>query len=310
MGLAQIAMAQEHAKDNLSFANCKHVGFIKTSSINDYITDSAAGATAFSTGKKTKNKYLAVDSSKKPLPTILELAHKEHWYTALAATATLTHATPAAYYAHHYSRYAYKHISSFFYNSGIDIAVGAGRPFFSEDSLKLSGYDIFSGVEEMLQSQSLKYTTFLTDSAELLSIPEGRGSVFPKAVDKLLKDCYSQDKPFFSMIEGSQIDWGGHANNANYTIQELLDFDKCIGIALKYLEQHPNTLVLVTADHETGGLTLLKDENKEMKPDFSTKKHSGVMVPVFAFGQGAEQFIGIYENTEIFHRLKALMELK
>ena len=111
------------------------------------------------------------------------------------------------------------------------------------------------------------------------------------------------------MIEGSQIDWGGHDNDSEYVISELLDFNKTIEVVLAYLEKNPNTLVVVTADHETGGLALLDDENNQMVPHFSTVHHSGIMVPVFAFGKGANQFSGIYDNTEIFNKLSKAMGL-
>ncbi len=113
------------------------------------------------------------------------------------------------------------------------------------------------------------------------------------------------------MVEGSQIDWGGHENNFEYMKAELLDFNKVLNAVLDAAAKDGNTLVIVTADHETGGLSLL--ENKENKasftPNYASKNHSGIMVPVFAFGPGAAEFAGIYENTAIYYKLLKLLNL-
>ena len=306
MGLAQIALAIEHAQDNLVFGQCKYIGFSKTSAVGDYITDSAAGATAFSTGHKTKNKAVAVDSLGKKLPTILELAFQNNWATGLVATSSLTHATPACYFAHQSTRYMHKAIANDFYNSGVDIAIGGGKPYFNLDSLNMYGYQVASGLDAIKNMKSTKWVGFYNDSIHPPAMPE-RGTFLPLATEKILNDLKSTKKPFFVMIEGSQIDWGGHANNEQYVVNELLDFNAAIKKALQFLAQNPNTLIVVTADHETGGLTLLDNANNKMKTHFSTKDHSGIMVPVFAFGKGAEQFTGIYENTQLFYKLKAVM---
>ena len=116
---------------------------------------------------------------------------------------------------------------------------------------------------------------------------------------------------FFLMVEGSMIDWGGHGNDADFLVSEMLDFDEAIGIALDFAEKNGNTLVIVTADHETGGFTLGSGETyDDIKPTFSTGGHSTTLVPVAAFGPGAELFQGVYENTEIFHRMMRRLVLK
>ena len=107
------------------------------------------------------------------------------------------------------------------------------------------------------------------------------------------------------MIEGSQIDWGGHANDLNYAVNEMLDFDKAIGVAIDFAEKDKNTLVIITADHETGGLALTDGDMKtgRIEGKFITTDHTGVMIPVFAYGPGAEAFSGIYENNLIFNKM-------
>ena len=113
------------------------------------------------------------------------------------------------------------------------------------------------------------------------------------------------------MIEGSQIDDYGHFNDIDLLMQEVMDFDKTVGRVFEWAAQDGETLVVVTADHETGGLTLIDGDLQtgEVKVKFSTNGHSGVMVPVYAFGPGAAEFTGIYENSDIFHKIKKLLNL-
>ncbi|MBK6353543.1 MAG: alkaline phosphatase [Saprospiraceae bacterium] len=115
-------------------------------------------------------------------------------------------------------------------------------------------------------------------------------------------------KGFFLMVEGGQIDWGGHDNVSEYITTEVLDFDKAVNEALEFARRDKSTLVIVTGDHETGGYSILPgSEMGKLKTAFTTKKHTADLIPVFAFGPGAEQFAGIYENTEIYHKMRKLL---
>ncbi|MEC7262883.1 MAG: alkaline phosphatase, partial [Bacteroidota bacterium] len=151
---------------------------------------------------------------------------------------------------------------------------------------------------------------------------EGRGD-FLKDATKMALDYFNQKKsPFFLMVEGSYIDWGGHAEDADMMVAEVLDFDKTLGTVLDYVKEHPNTLLVVTADHETGGVSIgkyyevdeagnKKELNDKVAVYFNSNQHSGELIPVFAEGKGAENFQGIYENNEIYHKLfKALNQNK
>jgi len=114
------------------------------------------------------------------------------------------------------------------------------------------------------------------------------------------------------MVEGSQIDHGGHSNNLKQVITENSDFDQVVGNALRFADEDGETLVIVTADHETGGLTLLDGniKNGYVWGDFSTNDHTGTPVPVFAYGPHAGDFRGVYQNTEIFNKILALIKAK
>jgi alkaline phosphatase len=177
-----------------------------------------------------------------------------------------------------------------------------------------------TGLSKTVLNTNDRYV-FLLDGDGLKAKHEGRGDDLLNASNIALKYLSNKDANFFCMIEGSQIDWGGHNNDANYVAQEVLDFDKVIGAALDFAAKDGNTLVIVTADHETGGYTLSGDVRKgpanktyndynKISPTFSTGGHSASLVPVFAFGPGSENFRGIYENTEIHYKMITLIKGK
>jgi len=306
MGLAQICLAQ-HAQDNLVFNQCTNIGFIKTNSSDDYITDSAAGATAFSIGQKTKNGAIGVDSNDVKVQTIMEWAIQNGWATGIIATCSITHATPASFFAHQPSRKMDSAIANDFYAQNIDVAIGGGKPYFNETRLKANGYSVITGTKAIEQTSYEKFVGFYNDSIHPPSIGQGRGDFLPIVTQKTLSVLSAKKKPFFLMIEGSQIDWGGHANDAQYIIEEMMDFNASIQKALDFLKNNPNTLIVITADHETGGLSLIADKKNQFVPTFSSGHHSGIMVPVFAFGKQAQLFNGIYENTAIYDKLMGVM---
>ena len=111
------------------------------------------------------------------------------------------------------------------------------------------------------------------------------------------------------MVEGSQIDWAGHAQNTAYVVEEMLDLDRAIGKALEFAAENGETLVIVTADHETGGMTVNDGsfETGMVKGAYTSTGHTGVMVPVFSYGPGASEFIGIMENTDIHAKMRKLL---
>ena len=145
---------------------------------------------------------------------------------------------------------------------------------------------------------------------------EGRGNFLEKSTQKALSYFADNSTPFFLMVEGSQIDWAGHDNDANYLITELLDFDQTVGFVLDYAEKEGNTLVIVTADHETGGFTLsgkVTGQNSKREdehdynvivPTFSTTGHSAALIPVLGFGPQSSLFSGFYHNTDIYLKIR------
>ncbi|HLF63730.1 MAG TPA: alkaline phosphatase [Saprospiraceae bacterium] len=316
MGLAQITGGMYLNKNNTALEKFPVVGLHKSHSSDNLITDSASGATAFSIGEKSFNGAIGVAADGKPKETILEEAEKRGLATGMLATSSIVHATPAAFIAHVPDRRQYEDIALYFLRTPIDIFIGGGRSYFTrrEDGRDLyqelqgKGYVIADYLGQSIAqvdiSTDLNFAYFTADK-EPLPVLSGRDYFVP-ATHKIL-DYLSHrgDNGFFLMIEGSQIDWGGHANDAKYVLSEFKEFNIVIDICFEFAKRKGNTLVVVTADHETGGFTIIPESTmNELKVSFSTGDHTAVMIPVFAYGPGSDRFAGIYENNTIFRKMR------
>jgi len=319
MGLSQVSCIFFEPDYRPHFEKFSTIGLIKTSSSSQLITDSAAGATAFATGKKTYNGAIGVDENKKSVETILEWASQRNMKTGLIATSSITHATPASFFAHVENRGMAEEIAAYLPGSGVDFFAGGGLRFFYnrkdektlESEFEKQGFTI--DTTSLLSAENLKSTKkygFLLAEDGMKNMLEGRGKFLPDASKLALDYLSTNKKGFFLMIEGSQIDWGGHGNDADIIQKEMLDFDETIGIVLDFAKNQGNTLVIVTADHETGGYSLSSDGNNynSIKATFSTTGHTATLIPVFAYGPGEKLFSGIYENTAIYDKMKKLLE--
>jgi alkaline phosphatase len=309
MGTDQVYAAMTVSKDKLNFERAKYIGFSKTYSLSNFTTDSGAGGTAIATGTKTKNHAVGVDFMGNPLKSILVYAEEHGKSTGIVTTCDLTHATPATFVAHQLSRYSLNEIALDFLNVDVDVLIGGGRHRFDSLGVTKALRDKGYNVSRDLNSIRIKDTSpIICQVAEEhpLSILEGRDPNFlQNAVDVAMNKLNRDPEGFFLMVEGSQIDWGGHDNDLEYVISETLDFDKAVGKAFDFADQNPGTLVIITADHETGGLTLLDGDRDKHLVDgqFSTDGHTGVMVPIYAYGTGSEAFSHIMQNTDIFKNM-------
>ena len=322
MGLPQITGAMYMNSNKTVFERFKNIGFHKSHSSDNLVTDSAAGATAFASGVKTYNGAIGVNAQKKPVPTLLEMAENKGMATGLVVTCSVTHATPAAFIAHVSGREEKEAIALQFLNTPVDIFIGGGMNAFAQRAdgrdlvreLKDKGYridDIGHLPIADLDITTSKNVGYFTANDEPLPVSEGRDYAL-KATEKSI-DFLDERSPegFFMMIEGSQIDWGGHDNDAMYVVNELHDFEKMIAEALDFAERDKTTLVIVTSDHETGGFAVQPGSKlNNIQVAFTTKSHTALMIPVFAAGPGAELFRGIYENTDIFFKIKSLLDLQ
>lgn len=319
MGLAQLCAASGSVADPLNIERCTHVGLMKTQSQDNYITDSGAGGTALSTGHKTKNSYLAVDSAGNVLKTILEFAEDAGLSTGLVVTCALTHATPAAFIAHQTGRENNEAIAADFVKTDVDVLIGGGRKYFETRSdgrnlivdLTSRGYTVPDSIWQIPSVFPEKLAWFRA-SDHMPGALNGRGDALAESVRVAINILSQNKKGFFLMVEGSQIDWAGHLNDSLWLVNEVLDFDKAVGEGLNFAATNKNTTIIILADHETGGLSLpggdLKNHSVNIR--FSSHDHTGIMVPVYAFGSGASLFTGIYDNTDVFHKMMRLLKLE
>jgi alkaline phosphatase len=312
MGLPDVYSAMTVSDKPLNIERCTAIGLQKTFSADNYITDSGAAATALATGTKTKNGAIGMDPQGKPLRSILEIAESKGLATGLVSTSSITHATPASFIAHQSNRGSYEDIAKDFLKTDIDVFIGGGYNHFARrmdklnliDSLRFRGYEVDTTLDLVINSSALRLAGFTAPVHNPYRL-KGRGDMLPLSSQKAIDILNKNKKGFFLMIEGSQIDWGGHTNSADTLIDETLDFDKAVGAVLDFAQKDGHTLVIITADHETGGVTITGGDRQTHKVNlsFSTKEHTAVMVPVYAFGPGSQKFIGIYDNTEIFKKI-------
>lgn len=281
-------------------------GTSSTHAYENLITDSAAAATAWATGNKTKNRYLSVDKDKKELTTIFEMLDDKGYLKGIVATSSVTHATPAAFYAHIDSRYKEKEIADQLLNSSVDIALGGGQEFFNLQELDKNHHLMTEKVSLENNYDGLKNIIGLFDEDGMergLDMPTQR-EMTNYALDYLDDKCNG----FFLMTEGSQIDWAGHSNDVDYMIREFKDFDLTIKDLINFVTANKDTLLLITADHETGGLQLMKQKDDSFIVQWVTGSHTGVPVGVYAYGPGSQNFSGVMDNTDIFYKILEVLD--
>jgi len=312
MGISHIYAGMVANGNKLNIERCPYSGFIKTYSANSFITDSGASGTALATGKKTNNSMIGVDTTELPLKSILEYAEDHKLSTGLVATSEIAHATPASFIAHQPSRYMYEEIAGDFLKTDIEVFIGGGLKHFTDRKdgqdltlkLKDKGYTVVYDLEGLKACNDSKIAGLLYEE-EPPKYADGRGNMLEIASEKAVEVLSKDEDGFFLMIEGSQIDWAAHNNNTEYIVDEMLDFDRTIGRVLDFAEINGETLVIITADHETGGMAVHGEDFKSgvVEAHYTSGDHTGIPVPVFTFGPGASDYSGIYENTDIFIKM-------
>ncbi len=310
MGINQVYAAMSTQTSPMHIERFDVIGMVKTYSANEYTTDSGAAGTALACGVKTNNGMIGLAADSIAQPSIMHIAHKNGLATGLVVTCNVTHATPASFVAHQVSRKMTEDIAADYLLSGIDVFIGGGRNDFEQRTdninlakqLKDKGYSLCYSLAEIEAVKAGKIAGLLADNH--LPKAKERGGVLYKATAKALDLLNQNATGFFLMIEGSQIDWAGHDNDLDYLLDEVRDFDKTIGLVLDFAKKDGNTLVIVTADHETGGLVLNDGDLKagQVKASFTSLEHTGMPVPVFAYGPGANSFGGFMENTSFFRK--------
>lgn len=318
MSLSHVASAWAANRGHLWLENAQTVGLSKTWCADRLITDSGAGGTALASGSKTSYHAVGVDPQGNPLNSLNVYAHRNGLANGVTVTCRLWDATPADFLCHNADRDAEEAIMADYVDSPADVVIGPGfekmtnradgRDLLKE--LKGKGYGVYHSLQGIEAAPEKRI--FCTPYPRNVPEPLERGNWLEQASMKAINILDRNPKGFFLMIEGSQLDDYGHFNDIKTLMEETHDFDRTIGAVMKWAANDGETLVVVVADHETGGLTLVDGDKEKGKIvcKFSTGGHSGVMVPVYAFGPGHEHFSGIMENTDIPKKIMKLLKLK
>ena len=330
MGLTQVSMMMiENNYQPSAFNRAANIALISTYSANNRVTDSAAAGTALATGHKTNNGTLGLLPDGTPCPSIMAIAQKAGYGSGLVVTVTVEHATPGAFYAHVKDRGEDQKIAQQLVESNVDVVLGGGKtPLAADkgngktliDDLKAKGYDVVYDMASLQKVDKARVVGLFADGY-MPTVVGGRdkdylSSATQKTLDLLSSDARYAKKGFIMMVEGSQIDSQCHANDAAGALGETRDFERAVKVAMDFADQHPGTLVVVTADHETGGLAAtsnnadFKLSDSGINYHFGTTGHSGTLVPVYLYGAGAEQINGIMDNTDLPKKIASLMGLK
>ncbi len=357
MGFSHISLTEGYlatkegkiGNNPLCFTQFPVMGMATSYSANRYITCSSAAGTALATGSKTNNGMLGVTPDSAALTSIAYKIHNAGYPVGITTSVTIDHATPGSFYANSTARSDYYSISEQLAASGFEFFGGGGfygakDPREQEKSLydvaADSGYVFAYGTDEYMEKKSSADKMILFQKGEKKNndLPYVAERVegdleLPQVVEAAV-DFLNNEKGFFLMVEGGKIDWAAHSNELQGTILEMLDFDEAIQVAYKFYQQHPEeTLIVVTADHETGGVTLGRGKGyvydlsvvDKVAPavtegadvsnymsgvskdslsvvahiGWTTTSHTGGAVPVFAVGAGSELFAGRQDNTDI-----------
>ena len=318
MGLTCASMMQIDNQYNPTiFCKADNIALQKTYSLDNRVTDSAASGTALATGHKTNNTMLGQLPDGTNVESLMEVASQRGKATGIVVTTYLQHATPGAFYAHVSSRHEYTKISEQLLASDIDIAVGGGMAFFDErygsheeavKAIAESGFALYENLNEELCGERI---LALVADKEVDNRSGYLAKATKQAIDHL--DTHDGDNGFVLMVEGSLIDGMGHGNNAEAQRAEMRDFMDAIEVAVEYAKLHSDTLVVVTADHGTGGLTIISGNadfnlsEQGVEYCWSTQGHSGEMVPIYLYGTYAELINGIMENADLGKKLIELV---
>jgi alkaline phosphatase len=296
-------------------------GLVHTTEIGGDVTDSAAAGTALASGVKTKNGKIGVSPDGTAYQTILEASKAKGKATGLVVTSTISHATPACFASHVRSRGDETEIAKQMLTNRVNVLFGGGRDYFLPvlgggkrldgknliDEAKAAGYDYVEKGGELQPAQGPSVLGLFQKDALSTNPPEPTlAEMTSKAIEILSRD----PEGFFMMVEGSQIDWACHGHDEKNCVRQTLRFDEAVRAAMEYALKDKRTLVIVTADHETGGMTLEGVEAPgTVKVKWSTGGHTSTPVPIYAFGPGAQNFSGVYENTEVPTRIAKLLKI-
>ncbi len=338
MGLPQVtATAYTHdatGAEGLFFESFPVVGYATTHSADSFVTDSAAAGTALACGVKTNNGALGVDAEGNDVESILEIAHAQGKATGLVTSVPIGHATPAAFRAHVAERHMYDEILADYLDEPIvDVILGGGLQVNDVTVEQIAtrageaGYRWLTvdNVEdlELVQAGDRAFGFFEADDDNHLAYAIDRAAgdtAEPRLVEMALaalRSVSADPDGFFLMIEGGAIDWASHGNEIDNVVDETLELDATIRAVCEQLDamgRLDDTLIIVTADHETGALTLTGPYRETLAPgespdvNWGSEDHTALPALVWARGPGADALAGRHDNTDIFRSMRAAID--
>ncbi len=307
MGTEQVKAGAMYMGAPLSFEGFPRIGLMNTSSAGGHVTDSAAAATAMATGKKVMNGVLSIrlPGDARKLQTVLEHFKAQGKSVGLVTTTYITHATPAAFASHAASRNNFHLIARQYLIDPLPEVLMGGSRHVTPKMASKAGYYVVTNKEELGSPDA--------DRAKLLAGLFGEGHMpyekdahgelphLSEMVEAAIDVLEEDPDGFFLMVEGGRIDHAGHANDIERLVAEMAEFSNSVSVVLQWATRHPNTLMIVTADHETGGLRVLEENRSGLAPHVSwaTSGHTATLVPVYARGPGAERIQPVMDNTGI-----------
>lgn len=309
MGLTAIG-ASEAVNKGLSLLQCKHIGLQQTNAKDQYTTDSAGAGSSIATGESNSNRHISMSEEGKIYPSLPEMLVPQGFAAGVVTLGNIADATPAAFYGHATERDNSDEITGWLRNGNLTLLCGSGMQTLTHRKDKLDLVAELKPHYAILSSSD----SINAVCGKVICVDERTGEATTQENLPLLADVTREairklhliaDKGFFLMVEGAKIDYAGHANSLPGTVMETLSFDQAVAEALKFADNNGETLVIVTADHETGGLTLIDGniDSGAITACYVTDDHTPVMIPVFAYGPRSSRFCGVYRNTEIFHRI-------
>ena len=316
-GLAQIASGYFANNEELTYFNLKHMGWVTTKSATDFTTDSAASGTAYATGQKTYNYAVGVDVDKRPIPNIPERVIKEGVISGVVTTDRMTGATPAAFFAHQPNRGMKDEIWGDLPGSVLRYFAAGDKESFEKapEATQKAIKEAFALVYSLdaPEVKTADKVGVLPPKVEAGYIVDGRTDFLPRATRQaidFLNARKQEGKGFVLMGEGARIDKACHNNEYASAVKELLDFDKAIAEAIRFADEDGNTLVVISADHETSGLAIWNGDPAKGNVEgvHVSRSHTAIPVPIFAYGPHAQDFMGVQGNEQVAQKILKLLE--
>lgn len=312
MGLSQITAAA-YANCGLTLMNFNYIGLQRNNALGAFTTDSAAGGSALATGERHANRHISMTEQGEAVPSLSDWFRGKGLPVGVVTLGNAVDATPTAFYGHSVERDNADELTRCLLDTPVDLLCGSGIRQFTErgDGIDLIGelsksYRFVRSIDEInaAEGRVVCIDERMDEAAEESNLGL-LAEATRAAIDKLQE---RGDKGFFLMVEGAKIDYAGHSRCLPGSVIEMLSFDLAVAEALKFADENGQTLVVVTADHETGGLVLLDgdEQSGRIMGVYTTDDHTPAMLPVFAYGPGADRFCGTYLNTEIARRIREL----